>query len=247
MVFDLVIVDAAAAINELFAELLATRLEIDVVAVATVGELEQRLSCGERYRCALVELSFPEERRNGLDALFALRQTDPSTTLAILSQHDPHLTDLLRDAWETMPIATVVAKTAPIMFQLAQIAELLRTGSAPVDPAVATLLPPRPAHRRPDQFARLVAHAGHAKLWAALFEANGRLDYQELAAATGLRINTIKNYRAQLLPELANHGLDNPSLIEMTAFARRCRPLLAPFVDASLARRTLSRHAPVPS
>jgi hypothetical protein len=46
-----------------------------------------------------------------------------------------------------------------------------------------------------------------------------------------LKLNTLKNYRAQLVQELRAHGLDDPTLKEMQAFALRCRPFLAPYVD----------------
>jgi hypothetical protein len=41
----------------------------------------------------------------------------------------------------------------------------------------------------------------------------------------------VKNYRAQLLPDLVAHGLEDPTLREMRDFAIRCRPFLAPYLD----------------
>jgi hypothetical protein len=52
-----------------------------------------------------------------------------------------------------------------------------------------------------------------------------------------LKLNTVKNYRSQLLPELRVHRLDDPSLREMQEFAWRCRSFLRPYVEASLEGR----------
>jgi hypothetical protein len=80
----------------------------------------------------------------------------------------------------------------------------------------------------------LVQHAGHAKLWRALIGAEEEPSYRDLAVAARLSLNTVRNYREQLLPELSLHGLDNPAMREMQVFARRCRPFLQPFVTQKL-------------
>ena len=63
-----------------------------------------------------------------------------------------------------------------------------------------------------------------------------RLDatYKNVADGTGLKLNTVKNYRTQLLTELKIHGMVDPSLREMQDFAWRCRAFLRPFVEESL-------------
>ena len=55
-----------------------------------------------------------------------------------------------------------------------------------------------------------------------------------MATATGLKLNTIKNYRAQLISELALHGVDDAGLSEMRRFAQRCRPFLDPYLEDAL-------------
>lgn len=228
----LVVVDDAAAVNDLFAQVLARDLPADVLPLGSVGELEHRLAAGEHFDVALVDLSFPEERRTGLEALLALHLASSRTVLGIITQGDMYVAELLRDAWEILPIASVVAKTAPIPFQIDQVRQLIATGSAPVDPSILPLLPSTAAGSRGlEGFRRLIGHVGHAKLWEALFVADGDVAYQQIVGLTGLRLNTVKNYRAQLLPELANHGLVDPSLRQMHDFALRCRPVLARFID----------------
>jgi len=108
---------------------------------------------------------------------------------------------------------------------------------------VQPLLPAARAESRSlAAFDHLVIHVGHAKLWQALLDAPDGVSYRDVVLATGLRLNTVKNYRAQLLPELLNHRLDDPSLREMQAFANRCRPifvrLIAVVRDRSRARLT---------
>jgi hypothetical protein len=53
---------------------------------------------------------------------------------------------------------------------------------------------------------------------------------------TGLRLNTVKNYRAQLVPDLELHGLRDPSLKEMGEFAQRCQSFLVPYLEQSSSR-----------
>lgn len=222
----LLLLDDAAVVNDLFATLLRDSLQIDVVPMAAVGDLELALERGERFDFAVVDLSFPEERRTGMDALFAIFTADPSTVLAVITQGDSFVAQLLRDLWELLPIATVISKSAPISFQIDQVRQLVSTGSAPIDPSVQPLLPAERAEWRSLQrFSLLVPHIGHAKLWEALLQAPDDVSYRDIVRATGLTLNTVKNYRAQLLPELLNHGLDDPSLREMRAFAGRCAPI----------------------
>ena len=240
---SLLLLDDAAAVNDLFASLLRAELQIDVVPMASVGELEHVVERGARFDFALVDLSFPEERRTGMDALLAIHASSPSTVLAVITQGDSFVAQLLREVWELLPIATVVSKSAPIAFQVAQVRQLVNTGSAPIDPSVQPLLPAaRSEGRSLAAFDHLVVHVGHAKLWQALLDSNEDVSYQDVVLATGLRLNTVKNYRAQLLPELLNHRLDDPSLREMQAFASRCRPIFTRLI-AQVRERSRARLA----
>ncbi len=222
----LLLLDDAAVVNDLFASLLRTELQVDVIPMASVGELELVVELGERFDIAIVDLSFPEEQRTGMEALLAIHASSPSTVLAVITQGDSFVAQLLRDVWELLPIATVISMAAPIAFQVDQVRQLVMTGSAPIDPSVQPLLPAERAESRSlAAFRHLVLHVGHAKLWEALLGAPEDVSYRDVVEATGLRLNTVKNYRAQLLPELLNHRLDDPSLREMRAFAARCKPI----------------------
>jgi hypothetical protein len=53
---------------------------------------------------------------------------------------------------------------------------------------------------------------------------------------SGLKLNTVKNYRAQLVPDLEMHGLRDPSLKEMGEFAQRCQSFLVPYLEQSGSR-----------
>jgi DNA-binding NarL/FixJ family response regulator len=229
-VSTVLIVDDAIAVTELFARSVADATGHQVLTVHHLGDVAATLATIEAPALALVDLSFAHQDGSGLDALVEIDATCPTTRLAIITQGDQWVADLLRDAWELLPICTVVSKSAPLAYQLAAIERVLQTGSAPVDPAIQPLLPAGArSSRRRDSFARLVQHAGHAKLWRALWTSDAT--YKDLAASTGLKLNTLKNYRAQLVSELHTHGLDDPTLREMQAFAVRCRPFLRPYVD----------------
>ncbi len=229
-------VEDAAAFAELFADAVAAHTGAAVDTCVAVVDVELFLA-EHRYDLALVDLSFPQEDASGLDALAEIHSHLPDTTLAIMTQGDTWVSDLLRDAWELLPISTIISKTAPLPYQLDMIQQVLDTGSAPIDPAIQTLLPAtKNTTRTIESFGNLVHHLGHAKVWDALLTADGDATYRSVADTTGLKLNTVKNYRSQLLDSLRVHGLDEPSLREMQEFARRCRAFLRPHVDRSLGR-----------
>jgi hypothetical protein len=44
----------------------------------------------------------------------------------------------------------------------------------------------------------------------------------------------VRNYRSELLEQLALHNLDRPRMRQMQLFAKRCRPLLEGHISAKL-------------
>ena len=228
------LVDDAAALAELFAHTLDERLGHDVTVSVSVADVETRLQAAP-FDLAIVDMSFPQEDATGLDALAQIHAHSPNTLLAIMTQGDSWVGAMLRDAWDLLPIATIISKTAPLDYQLDMISTVLTDGEAAPDPAIQTLLPAtRNTDRTPQSFADLIHHQGHAKVWRVLMDRHFDATYKNVADSTGLKLNTIKNYRTQLLNELRVHGLSDPSLREMQAFAWRCRAFLAPHVIASL-------------
>jgi DNA-binding NarL/FixJ family response regulator len=235
MTARILLVDDATAVTELFGSVLVRELGCEVAVASSPGGVGEHLLSGPPFTMAVVDLSFPHDEANGLDALMAVHRHDPGTRLVILTQGDDWVADLLRDAWEALPLAGAVSKSTPTDGQVELLRRVLRDGSAPPDPVLQPWLPrERSPWRRAEGFGRLVQHVGHAKLWHALIEGEVEPSYRDLANATGLKLNTLKNYRAQLLGELALHGLDDPSMHEMQAFAKRCRPLLAPHLASRL-------------
>lgn len=231
----ILLVDDAASLARLFADEVSHSLGHEVLVVNALGDVDAVLgSLADRsIDLALVDLSFPKERATGLDALAGIHRASPTTLLVVLTQGDEWVAETLRDAWELLPLATVMSKSAPLEVQLRTIELVLSTGTAAPDPAVQPLLPAgRPGRRQHTDFGRLVHHLGHAKVWSALLESDGEVTYRTIARSTGLKLNTIKNYRAQLLPELAAHGLPDASLREMQTFATRCRAFLLPHLGA---------------
>lgn len=231
---NILLVDDAAALAELFGKAVQQELGHTVFTVISLADVAASLALAGKIDLALVDLSFPQEDGTGLEALVRIHQYSEGTRLAIITQGDEWVADILRDAWELLPITTAISKSAPLAYQLQAIQQVLTTGSAPPDPAIKPLLPSRRnPDRTPDCFRRLVQHGGHAKLWTALAQVDN-VSYKALSDASGLKLNTLKNYRAQLIDELAIHGLIDPTLQEMHRFAKRCWPFLAPFVNAAV-------------
>ncbi len=231
------IIDDAAALTELFAQAISDTLGHEVVTGNHPADASVALAEGGPIDLALIDLSFPGYDGYGIEVLAEIEDASPDTQLVIITQGDQWVADVLRDAWELLPVATVISKSAPLNLQLATISAVLETGSAPIDPAIQPYIPSqRNPLRTRDSFRRLVPHAGHAKLWSALLDTPGDLTLHAVASTADLKPNTIKNYRDGLYPELELHGLDRPSLPEMRAFALRCRPFLRPYIDRALDR-----------
>jgi DNA-binding NarL/FixJ family response regulator len=230
------LLDDAALVNELLSRELTNRLGCEVLSLASVEELVA-LDPDTTLDVALVDLSYANSPMTGLDALCHLHATSPETRLAILTQGDEWVAQMLRDAWEAFPLATALSKSAPTGTLIDAVARLLAGEEVAPDPV---LQPHLPAVRSPlrslEGYGRVIQHAGHAKLWRALTTCGDEPSYREVAEATGLTVNTVRNYREQLLGPLALHGLVHPSMHEMQQFARRCRPLLQPHIEARLLR-----------
>jgi DNA-binding NarL/FixJ family response regulator len=231
----ILIIDDSALATELVADAVRGQLGHEVVTLSRVEDLTPEFITAHPLDVAVVDLSFADTELSGLDVLMTLHQLTPATKLVVFTQGDNFVAELLRDAWDAFDLASVISKTAPVPVQLATIDKVAKTGAAPIDPVLRLRLPSaRSQWRTLPGYERLVQHAGHAKLWRALIRAEEEPSYRELAEATGLSLNTVRNYRDQLLSELALHGMDNPTMREMQVFAKRCRPFLAPFIDAKL-------------
>lgn len=232
----ILLVDDARSFADLVAKELEAALGYEVSVVADPSFITRRYLEDQAFACALVDLSFPTTDLSGLDVLMALTRYSPETRLVIVTQGDSWVAELLRISWEAVPVATAVSKTASVEAIISMIRSVITSGTAPVDPVLAPLLPAeRSPHRAATAFRRLVRHRGHAKLWNALIEADAEPSYADLRAATGLKINTIRNYREQIVADLALHDLHNPTMHEIYDFAQVARPLLRPVIEPYLA------------
>ena len=231
----LLLVDDTTVITDLLAARLETEMDASVDVFGSVEDYLGAIGPAEGWDLAIVDLSFSQSTLNGADVLLDLHQHHPRTRLVLHTQGDEYVRDLLRDVWEALPLDCVLGKSMPTVEFLRAIRLVLRDGSAPIDPVVRPLLPDqRSPWRRLEAYGRLVQHAGHAKLWRVLIRAEAEPSYRDLALATGLSVNTVRNYRDQLLGELRLHGLDNPTMRGMQLFAKRCRPFLQPAIAARL-------------
>ncbi len=217
------------------AQAITARLGHEVVLLTEVQQVTNDIVLAAKPELALVDLSFRGTSRSGLDVLVFLAEASPSTALVLFTQGDDAVAELMRVAWEALPVATALSKSLPLDLFVEALQRVLADGEAPPDPVLQPLLPAsRSPWRMAAGFARLVPHAGHAKLWQALIDAGTDPSYSDLHRLTGLKVNTLRNYREQLLPELGLHGLANPTMCQMQVFATRCRPLLQPYIAAGL-------------
>lgn len=226
-----VLVDDATSVVELLAQRIENDLGCHVDSFRSVEEFLAAEPPEGGWHLAIVDLSFQQSKLNGVDALLHLYRTQPQAMRVVFTQGDDWVADLLRDAWEAIPLATVLSKSMPMADFTRTLAHVLRDGEAPVDPVIRPMLPgARSPWRSLDAYGRLVQHAGHAKLWRALIQFETEPSYRDLSVATGLSVNTVRNYRDQLLGELRLHDLVSPSMRTMQLFARRCRPFLEPLI-----------------
>lgn len=191
---------------------------------------------------ALVDLSFPDHEVNGLDVLVQLHSRAPGVPAAILTQADAPFQEMLRYAWDALPLAGALSKDLPPNDLLAAVRAIL-AGTVFVDPLISLYLP---SARRPERalacYDRLIGHAGHAELWRALATSKSPPDYRQLAGQLGKKHNTIKNYRDDLANYLLAFGLDDvSSLVELHGFARDTRPFLLHAARPYLSNRKDSR------
>jgi DNA-binding NarL/FixJ family response regulator len=234
-VTHLLLVDDTTVITDLLAGRLCAELDASVDVYGRVEDYLDAVAPPDGWDLAIIDLSFNQSDLNGADVLLDLHQRHPRTRLLLHTQGDDYVRDLLRDVWEAIPLDAVVGKSMPTADFMRLVRTVLGGGSAPVDPVIRPLLPEeRSPWRRLESYGRLVQHAGHAKLWRVLIAADAEPTYRDLALATGLSVNTVRNYRDQLLGELRLHGLDNPTMRSMQLFAKRCRPFLEPSVTARL-------------
>lgn len=181
------IVDDRRLVAETYRSLLAgmghTTVVVNDPGVVTAGWL-----AGQRLDLAFVDLSFPDHQRNGLDVLLTLHDHSPGTRLVILTQADAPFQDLLRCAWDALPLAGAISKDLLPAEFTAAVQQLSAPGGSYVDPIIRLYLPSR---RRPERdveaYRRLIGHAGHAALWVALATSPTAPDYVDVAAVAGER------------------------------------------------------------
>ena len=245
---SIVIVDDATTLANLLGEAIARQGPHDVQVVSDPAAVTSEFVDDGRFDLALVDLSFPTSDLNGLDVLLVFHETAPQTRLAVITQGDDWVADLMRVTWEALPLAGAFSKSAPLETVLRSITQILRAGSAPPDPVLAPLLPARRSEARSfERFGRLIGHRGHAKLWKALIDSPTEPSYIELRDMTGLKVNTLRNYREHLLAELALHGLHGPTLRDLYRFAQIARPLLLPHIERRLSPPPSTSTAPDPT
>jgi ActR/RegA family two-component response regulator len=223
----LLIVDDSRLALELLPDAIVRALGWEVATTPRPDDLRQVLDENDPFDIALVDLAFLDSPLNGLDALLTIYEHTPSCRLIVYTQGDSSVAGMLRDAWDAFELATALSKMKPIASVLNDLRQVATHGDAPVDVLLQPWLPPeRSPWRSIEGYGRLVVHAGHAKLWRALIDIDEEPTYKQLAEHTGLSLSSVRNYRSELLDNLALHYLDRPRMRQMQLFAKRCRPLL---------------------
>ena len=229
----ILLVDDSAHARELFADAIRQKLEFDVVALKSPREVTAEYLTANPFDVVVSDLSFAGEHLHGADVFLTARSVSPTPRIVALTDGDGWAVDLLRDVWDVLRPEGVVCKGSSVQAQLQSIAEVARFGETEVDPLLEPMLPKqRSPWRSLEGFSRLVQHRGHAKLWVSVLACGPHAEYQDLSEHSGLRMNALRNYRAQLLPELSLHGLSNPPMRDLYEFVHRCRPFLAPWIKA---------------
>lgn len=229
----ILLVDDSAHARELFADAIRSQLEFEVVTCRSPREVTAEFLVGSQCDVVVSDLSFAGEHLHGADVFMVARSLGKLPRIVALTDADGWSAELLRDVWDVLRPEGVVCKASPVRAQLQSIAEVARYGETEVDPLLLPLLPPvRSPWRSLEGFGRLVQHRGHAKLWVSVLACGPHAEYVDLSEHSGLRPNALRNYRAQLLPELSLHGLSNPPMRDLYDFIHRCRPFIAPHCAA---------------
>jgi DNA-binding NarL/FixJ family response regulator len=232
---ELVLVDQSPVLTEL----LGARLTQAGYSTTVAGTPAEAVELARQRATAppaivLVELDEGSGKANGLDVMKAFRQWCPETAQIIYTALEPE-SMLLRVAWGAMGPASVISKHSPVSTLIYALDAVRDTGRAAVDPSLLSVFPKQPSPTlSASGYRRLVPHAGHAKLWQALIDEPEPPTYKQIAARTDLSVNTIRNYRDDLLPELREHGLIRPTMQKIHEFAHTVRPLLVPILEERL-------------
>jgi len=230
---DLVMVDHSVPLVELLGQHL-NRLGLTAHGYSDPHEAvdQARARASAPPDIVLVDVEFPGASVNGLDVMMAFKRWCPESRLIVYTAGGSHEEQLLRVAWESIGPASAVCKSSPLGTLMDIIKSVSRLGRAEMDPSLRALLPlQRSPWRTADGYRRLVPHLGHAKLWKTLLDHQTSPSYKVIADESKLSVNTIRNYRDDLLAELRLHGLENPSMRQIHQFAHSVRPLLAPVLD----------------
>jgi DNA-binding NarL/FixJ family response regulator len=234
----ILIVDDNVTPAAIIAGVITERLAVDVQVVEDLRDVTNPGFDASGFTLALVDLSFRNTTATGLDVLVALQSKHHALPIALYTQGDDAVADLITVCWHAFPLAGAFSKSLPLDGLIARISDVLTKGHCDPDPVLTPLLPSeRSPFRSADAFSALVPHAGHAKLWRALQRSESEPSIAEIAGISGLAVNSVKNYREALMADLRLHGLNRPSMNAIRSFAIRCRPLLEPFVSAKLDRQ----------
>ncbi len=236
---SILIVDDSEMLTELLGQRLTERgydVTITIDPTVAVDRIESMTDERTAPDIALVDLSFPQHDLNGLDVLMAFHRQGASTDLVVYTQGDHAISETLALAWEAFTPTCCVSKLSPFEHLASTLAAVAAGRTPPNDPTLAPYLPPeRSPWRSTEAYARLVPHGGHAKMWQGLLDTDKPPTYRQLSEHTGLAVNTLRNYREDLVGELELQGWSDHTLRSMHEFAASRRPLLAPFVAGKLA------------
>lgn len=227
----IIIVDRSMALVELLSRRLAEHGHTSTGCRSPREAIEYARTRADRPPAALlVGLSYPSDGRSGIDIALAFAKWCPETAIVLYVDDRADERALFRIAWEAVHPASAVSRTSPVATLVETLEAVLEHGRADHDPLLGDTPSDRSSWRTATSYRQLVRHAGHAKLWRALLAHERPPRYKAIALATGLSVNTIRNYRDDLKSELRRHGVTDPTMREMHRFAHLARPLLEPIL-----------------
>lgn len=230
---DVLLVDDRKATSQMYEEWL-TRLGHDVEVVNEPDLVTAESLAARPPALAVIDLSYGNSELSGLDILLLLYRRVPGCRLAILTNGDAAVGDVLRIAWEALPIDVAVSKGV-LFDEFGDAMAAALDGREWVDVDLSAWIPKtRDPGRTIERFGGLIGHAGHARLLQYLAATPSQPSQAQVARANGWVVATVRNYAEHLSQGLTILGYQKMTFAELHTFVQAARPILAEAADEFL-------------
>lgn len=227
---EVLLVDDRKATAQMYEEWL-TRLGHDVTVVNDPDLVTAERVTEQRPDLAIIDLSYGNSDLSGLDVLLLLFRRCPGCRLVILTNGDAAVGDVLRIAWEALPIRVAISKGA--LFN--EFERAIHAASADqewVDVDLSAWIPSRrDPGRSIERFGGLIGHAGHARLLQYLCASRSQPSQAEVARENGWVVATVRNYAEHISQGLTILGYQKMTFAELHTFVQAARPIVSEAAD----------------